>query len=136
MSNKSVYEAYEDATRRYYGADRDPFKLVPVVSDKEVAHGIALQADKRLGSITEDELTKSALLMQSRNRYTRGVTDLSALQEQALQDKLNMVVVNAEITHAHELPQDFREDAMESGAYQMGNGVVMAPPPTPDELRQ
>ena len=60
-----IGKSYEQATRRYYGADEDPFKLVPVINDTEVAHGIALQVNKSLGIITEEELTTSALRIQS-----------------------------------------------------------------------
>ena len=129
-------KSYEQATRRYYGADEDPLKLVPVVNDREIAHSIALQVDKSLSRIIEEELTTSALRLQARNKFSRGVTDIDVLKNQLLQEKLNMVVVNAELTHARESPQDFHEDAMQSGAYEMGNGVVMAPLPGPDDLRQ
>ena len=129
-------KSYEQATRRYYGADEDPLKLVPVVNDREIAHSISLQVDKSLSRIIEEELTTSALRLQARNKLSRGVTDIDVLKNQLLQEKLNMVVVNAELTHARESPQDFHEDAMQSGAYEMGNGVVMAPLPGPDDLRQ
>jgi hypothetical protein len=66
----------------------------------------------------------------------RGDTDIKRLKDSALQYVLNMVVVNAELTHARYSPQDFHEDAMQSGAYQMGNGIVTAPLPSPDDLRQ
>lgn len=129
-------KSYEQATRRYYGADEDPLKLVPVVNDREIAHSISLQVDKSLSRIIEEELTTSALRLQARDKLSRGVTDIDVLKNQLLQEKLNMVVVNAELTHARESPQDFHEDAMQSGAYEMGNGVVMAPLPGPDDLRQ
>ena len=61
-------KSYEQATLRNYGADKDPFKLVPVVNDREVAHGITLQVDKSLGIITEEELTTSALRIQARKQ--------------------------------------------------------------------
>ena len=131
-----IGKSYEQATRHYYGADEDPFKLVPVVNDREVAHGIALQVDKSLSRITEEEVTTSALMLQPRTKFSRGITDTDVSKEQLLQEKLNRVVVNAELTHARESPQDFHEDAMQSGAYQMGSGVVMAPLPSPDDLRQ
>lgn len=136
MSSISIYKSYENATRRYYGADQDLLRLVPVVQDKEVAHGIANQVEKALGNISEESLVQEALRAQARNRFMRQETDLQSLKEEAFQDALNRVVVNAELTHAHESPQDFHEDAMQSGAYEMGNGIIMAPLPNPDDLRQ
>lgn len=138
MSNISIYKSYEDATRRYYGADKDQLRLVPVVHDKEVAHGVAIQVEKALGYITEERLVQSALRAQSRNRFMHGhgETNLEVLKEEAFQDALNRVVVNAELTHAHASPQDFHEDAMKSGAYEMGHGITIAPLPSKDDLRQ
>lgn len=133
---KSIYKSYEDATRHYYGADNNLLKLVPVVTDNDVAHIIALQVNERLGKISEDELTKSALRLQARNRLSRTEVELDVLKDEVLKDQLNRIVVNAELTHARELPQDFHEDAMNSGAYQMGTGIIIAPLPNPDDLRQ
>lgn len=136
MSNSSMYKSFEDATRSYYGADIDPLKLVPVVQDPNIAHSIAQQVDRQIGNITEAKLIKSALRAQSRARLTRGEPDLTILTEDARQHALRMVVVNAELTHSREAPQDFHEDAMRAGAYEMSNGITMAPLPTSDELRQ
>lgn len=66
---------------------------------------------------------------------TRVESDLPTLKNQALQDALNMIVVNAELTHAHDAPEDFNDDAMQSGAYEIGNGITIAPMPNPDDLK-
>jgi hypothetical protein len=136
---KSIYQKYEDATRAYYGADKDPLKLVPVVTNKDIAHGLAQQVERGLGKITEEDLASDALRAQRRNRLmpsAHGETDLQKLQERALEDKLRMVVVNTELTHAAQAPGDFNEDAEKAGAYEMGIGHVIPHPPQQPPTRK
>ena len=130
-NKNSIYQKYEDATRVYYGADKDPLKFVPAVSNKNVAHDLALGVERSLGEINEADLATDALRSQRRNSMpgVRGETDLDALKNEALDDRLRRVVVNTELTHAAEAPQDFNEDSERSGAYKMANGEPLLLPP-------
>lgn len=136
---KTAHSQYEEATRVYYGADRDPLKFVPAVTDKNVAHELALQADRQLGNIKEEDIVASALRAQERNKFrgTHGSTDFETLKQEALNDQLRRVVVNTELAHASMAPSDFNEDSAKSGAFEMGAGFVVAPnPETPPQGEQ
>lgn len=137
MSNtqKSIYQQYEDATRKYYGADKDPFKFVPVASNKSVAHELALQVERHVATINEADLAATALRAQHRNKMptVRGETDLDVLKQHALEDRLRRGVVNTEISHAAMAPGDFNEDSEKAGAYEMGIGYVALNLPRPQD---
>lgn len=130
QKQKSIYQQYEDATRSYYGADRDPLKLVPVATDKNVANELALQAERQLGSIREEDIVASAVRAMERNKYSHGhdTADFETLKQDALDHQLRRAVVNVELTHASLAPEDFNEDAVKSGAYEMGAGQAVLPP--------
>lgn len=100
-------------------------------ASKDVAHDIALQVERQISNIDEEELAASALRAQRRNQMpgVRGSTDLETLRQEALDDRLRRVVVNTEILHASQAPNDFNEDAMKAGAYEMGTGQPPHLPP-------
>lgn len=131
-SQKSLYKKYEDATRSYYGTDRDPLKFVPVAGNRNVAHELATQVERHLGAISEEDITASALRAQQRNKmFSPGhQEEFETLKEKALNDRLRRAVVNVELSHASMAPGDFNEDAMKAGAYEMGIGHVVLPKPS------
>ena len=124
----SLHKKYEEANRKYYGADKDPLKFVPAVSSPDVARDLAIDLSKSLARIDEVEIAKDALRVQARNRLLREETDLPTIENQLLDDRLRTVVVNIETEHARRAPGDFNQDSEQSGAYEMGIGIVMPRP--------
>jgi hypothetical protein len=106
---KSNHQLLEDAQRHYYGADTDQLRMVPAVTNPDVAHQIATNLERQ---ITVHEAG------------TEGPLDPTTLARIAL---------NGELQHARLAPGDFGEDATASPAYQMGIGVDMNAPRPPRE---
>lgn len=125
---QSLYKQHETATVKYYGADTDPFKFVPVVQDKDVAHEVANVVERQLSQIDEAEIARQAVSEQA--RYRLGKMDPAEIEEnkqELLDYRLRQAVVNTELTHASIAPEDFNEDARKSGAFQMGSGTELPP---------
>lgn len=125
-TEKSNYQKLEDKTRQYYGADRNPLRFAPVVKNKDIAHELALDVERSLGYVTDEDLTASAIRAERRARSMPGHPDrgrsLDELRNEALDDRLRRIVVQTELSHARLAPEDFNEDQEKSGAYEMGNG--------------
>lgn len=109
---------YEDRTRQHYGANQDMLKLVPVATDKNIAHVIAEGVNRSLDRITEVELREDVdrgLLRAKFDRIGREETDPHLIRDAAINDRLTRIVVNAEIQHATLALEDFNEDARKAG---------------------
>ena len=133
IEKPSIYKYYEDATREYYGADMDMLKLVPVVTDKDVAHKVANFAESQLSRINEADIIKDALRVQVTNKRQRGArntTDLDSIKKEVLDHKLRIAVVNTELRHASLALQDFNEDSEKAGSYEMSQGYTSPTDPT------
>lgn len=136
MAELSIYQNFEQQTVRYYGADKDPLKFVPVISQPEVAREIAGIVLFQLGTITEAELAVTALRIEQQDRHLLHSPKKSPkdYREEALRQRLNYIVVNAEMMHASLAPDDFNEDSQNSVAFRMGAGMTMpmlpSDPPT------
>lgn len=102
MTERSVYQRYEDDTRVYYGADTNPLRFVPFVRKPEVAYDIAHQVE----------------------------SSVQARTEPLTQHDIRMLTVNAEMLHARLAPGDFNEDSEQALAYKMGLGIIIDPRPS------
>lgn len=115
---KGLSNKLEDITRHHYGADQDMLRIVPAVTDKEVAHTIAIGVNKDLDGITEEDLQGAVARGKLRAKFDPTGRESSSdafIREKALIHRLTTIAVNAEIHHANLAPQDFNEDARLAG---------------------
>lgn len=129
----SMYKQFEDASRKYYGVDKDPLRFVPAVSDRGVARQVALEVGRQLSLIDTEEITKQAESEQARYKLGKvSPSDVETNKQEILDYRLRNAVVNVETTHARLAPDDFQLEARDSGAYKNAQGYA-SPPTDPDQ---